>query len=165
MSFEDDERWQGLAGGYGSTYNPRPAILNLTSGTDVVDAWHELRKNLHHQGQVGAASYAAVPLLVGAHRRRTDVHWNTYALVGTIELARPVRGNPEVPSWVISAYDEALQELLEMALTDLRRTEDPLIVRVLLGFVALGKRRRDVARLLLELDESELQEFVEQSFG
>jgi len=59
LSF-DDPRWRQLRGGYGSPYDPRKALLSLERGTDVLAAWSELWEELHHQGDVGEASYAAV---------------------------------------------------------------------------------------------------------
>jgi hypothetical protein len=48
---------------------------------DAAAAWQELWEELHHQGDVGDASYAAVPELVRIHRSESAVDWNPYALV------------------------------------------------------------------------------------
>jgi hypothetical protein len=52
--------------------------------------WEEL----HHQGDVGDASYAAVPELVRIHRDGRAADWNLYAMVAIIELARTESQNP-----------------------------------------------------------------------
>ena len=57
-------------------------------------------QNLEGQGDVGVASYAAVPHLVRLYRQRGAVDWNTYAIVAVIELARDTGKNPEVPNWL-----------------------------------------------------------------
>lgn len=59
-----DERWPGLRGGYRIPYDPRSALCSLEQGKDVEAAWQELSTELYHQGDVGEASYAAVPHLV-----------------------------------------------------------------------------------------------------
>ena len=82
----DDERWAHLRGGYGEPYDPRDAMRRL-SDSDV-SAWEELWQELHHQGDVGEASYAALPALVRVHEARGVADWNTYALAATIEEAR-----------------------------------------------------------------------------
>jgi len=96
----DDERWSSLNGGYRVPFDPRPLLRNLEAGNDVQAVWDELWQGLHHQGDVGEASYAAVPHLVRIHRQRGVVDWNTYAIVATIELARGIGTNPDVPAWL-----------------------------------------------------------------
>ena len=68
----DDPRWRTLAGGYRTPYAPTPALARFESGTRLAETWDELWNELHHQGDVGEASYAAVPALVEI-RRRTRV--------------------------------------------------------------------------------------------
>jgi hypothetical protein len=60
----DDERWNHLTGGYKIPFDPRPSLRKLESQQDTPTAWEELWEQLHHQGDVGDASYAAVPELV-----------------------------------------------------------------------------------------------------
>lgn len=66
MSFNgmdfDDIGWAGLLGGYRVPYDPRNALRRLEGG-DAEAAWQELWAELYHQGDVGEASYAAVPHL------------------------------------------------------------------------------------------------------
>lgn len=57
----DDPLWPALEGGYGVPYDASLALKALKAGEDV---WHELWEELHHQGDVGVASYAAVAQLV-----------------------------------------------------------------------------------------------------
>jgi len=57
----------------------------------------------HHQGDVGEASYAAVPHPVRIYHKRAVIDWKTYAIVAVIELARDERKNPEIPQW-LSGY-------------------------------------------------------------
>jgi len=59
LSF-DDNRWEQLLGGYRTQFDPRAAFSKLESNIQCEDAWDELWEGLHHQGDVGEASYAAV---------------------------------------------------------------------------------------------------------
>src|SRR5216117_2283361 len=129
----DDDRWDNLTGGYRMKYDPRPLLSKLENGRDTKATWHELWDELHHQGDVGEASYAAVPHLVRIHRKRRVVDWNTYALVATIELARGRGGNPEVPSWLKEVYEETLHDLAEIGLTELSQAEGPEATRCILS--------------------------------
>ena len=71
-----DEQWRGLEGGYRLPLDPRPMLARLRAGD--VNAWDDLWQDLHHQQDVGVASYAAVPELVSIHRERDEPDWNTY---------------------------------------------------------------------------------------
>ena len=66
----NDERWQNLDGGYRTQFDPTSLLSQLESGQGSKAAWHELWEGLHHQGDVGEASYAAVPHLVRIYRAR-----------------------------------------------------------------------------------------------
>ena len=90
-----------LIGGYRVPYDPNPALERLAS--DGSQALDELWGNLYHQGDVGSASYAAVPKLVEA---------GELSLVAAIEVARHEAHNPEVPSSLLHAYEVALAKSL-----------------------------------------------------
>src|SRR3954466_13696310 len=115
----DDARWRELRRGYRTPYDPRKALLSLERGTDVSAAWSELWEELHHQGDVGEASYAAVPHLVRIHGERDAIERNTYAFAVVIERARQEHANPQMPSWLAEAYDLAWRDLVELGLRDL----------------------------------------------
>src|SRR5579862_2256300 len=110
----DDPRWTKMKGGYRIPFDPRPAFSRLEAGQNVQPVWAELWQELHHQGDVGEASYAAVPHLVRIHRERAEVDGNTYGIVSTIELARDSRKNPPIPEWLLEGYERALRDLSDL---------------------------------------------------
>jgi hypothetical protein len=110
----DDSRWDDLSGGYRMKYDPRPSLRKLERHQDTAAAWGELWDELHHQGDVGDASYAAVPELVRIHRNGGAADWNLYAMVAIIELARTEPQNPELPDWLRDDYLRSIQELAQM---------------------------------------------------
>ena len=59
-----EDEWAKMLGGYKVPYDPRPAISRLASDTTNERAWNKLFENLHHQGDIGEASSASVPILV-----------------------------------------------------------------------------------------------------
>ena len=83
----DDKRWRDFSGGYRVPFDPRPLLSKLETEDDTKDVWRELWGELHHQGDVGEASYASVPHFVRIYRQRDAIDWNTYAIVAIIELA------------------------------------------------------------------------------
>jgi hypothetical protein len=154
----DDERWQELEGGYRTRFDPRPLLLKLETSKDTKAAWNELWEGLHHQGDVGEASYAAVPHLVRIYRDRGGSEWGTYAIVATIELARDSGKNPEVPDWLKEDYFRAIRTLAEVGATEVLRTKSPENIRAILSIIAVAADARTHARFLLWYSDSELLE-------
>jgi hypothetical protein len=152
----DDERWSSLEGGYRIKFDPRPLLLRLEAGRNVDTVWHELWEELHHQGDVGEASYAAVPHLVRIHRQRGFVDWNTYGMVATIELARGQGNNPAVPKWLEEDYFAAIQELAKLGSGEVLQAEGQVAVRAILSILAIAKGARTHGRFLADYSDDEL---------
>jgi len=158
----DDPRWLTLCGGYRIPYDPRPALDKLRTGTEIASAWEELWEELHHQGDVGEASYAVVPQLVRIHKTRGVADWNTYALVGIIELARDKSNNPKVPDWLEEDYRSALNDLGKIALVEISSASDPETTRSVLSIIAISQGLRITGRILLNYSETELADLESQ---
>lgn len=154
----DDPKWRELKGGYGIPYDPRPALKRLEQGEDV---WGELWENLHHQGDVGVASYAAVPHLVRFAKALPARDWNLYALTSAIEVERHRTSNPAMPEWLHEEYRQAWDELLHLGISDLRQTIDPLIIRSIVGVLALARGHIKLGAFIAHMDASELDEMLE----
>jgi hypothetical protein len=154
----DDRRWESLNGGYRTRFDPRPQLSKLQTNNDTKAAWHDLWEELHHQGDVGEASYPAVPHLVRIYRERCGKSWNTYAIVAIIELARGIRKNPDVPKWLEEDYFRAIRDLAEVGAVELLEARDPEEIRAILSILAIAKGIRTHARLLLNYSDEELLE-------
>jgi len=164
LSF-DDPRWCQLRGGYRTPYDPRKALLSLEHGTDVSAAWSELWEELHHQGDVGEASYAAVPHLVRIHGERDAYQSGTYALAVVIERARREHANPEMPSWLGTAYDAAWQALVELGLRDLRLASEEDIIAPIIAALSYGKGLPMLGRMAMLTDQERGQMLDEVGWG
>src|SRR5687768_15642034 len=66
----DDKRWSSLDGGYRVPFDASVPLRQLEHAENLQPIWDELWNELHHQGHVGVASYAAVPHLVRIARAR-----------------------------------------------------------------------------------------------
>ena len=161
----EDARWTQLKGGYRVPYDVRPALSRLESGRDTAAVWEELWQELYHQGDVGEASYAAIPHLVRIHRLLGSGDWNTYAIAATVELARSAERNPPLPDWLTKGYKLAWQELAETGLAEIRRATDPETVRSILSVLALWKGLEASGRLLVDFTEDELVEMENRYLG
>ena len=155
LSF-DDERWYHLTGGYKTLFDPRPSLRKLENQEDSVAAWEELWQELHHQGDVGDASYAAVPELVRIYRTESVADWNLYGMVAIIELARTEAQNPEVPDWLCEDYFRSILELAEMGANEILHADEAETIRAILGVIAIAKGLRTHAKFLIEYSEDEM---------
>ena len=154
----DDKRWTELKGGYRVPFDPRQLLRRLESGTDIQRCWQELWQELYHQGDVGEASYAAVPHLVRIYQNRGKIDWNTYAIVTSIELARYVGKNPDVPSWLLQGYEDAINSLAMTGLGELPHANEKESIRSILAVIAIWKEVRTYARIIIDFSEDELNE-------
>ena len=161
----DDYRWRELRGGYKEIYDPRPALGRLVSGTDVDGAWNELWQELHHQGDIGESSYAAVTVLADIYQSKPVTDWNLFSLVSTIEVERHRKTNPPVPHWLQNDYDRAWEQLLDLAIKSLRRDLDIYTLQSALAVIAIGKNALKLGALISWLDSSELDEIVEDKMS
>jgi hypothetical protein len=155
----DDPRWSDLKGGYKVPYDASVPLRRLEAGEDV---WDELWQELHHQGDVGEASYVSLPHLVRIASSLPHRDWNFYGLISTIEVERHRKSNPPLPAWLAEDYMEALHNLIELALDDIRDSKDRLTIRSILGAVALAKGDLKLGALVSRSDDSEIDEILEQ---
>ncbi|NML08850.1 hypothetical protein HHL08_01595 [Sphingobium sp. AR-3-1] len=132
------------------------------SGDDAQTAWAELWQELYHQGDVGEASYAAVPLLAGALEARGVADWNTYAIAATIEGARQKPHNPSVPDWLLDDYDEAWRKLQTLAITELPVATAAELIDSIIAVLAFGKGRASLGQMAM-LGDDERKELLEGS--
>lgn len=160
-----DARWSGLHGGYRVPYDPRPALTNLEREHAVPRAWDELWQELHHQGDVGTASYAAVPHLLRIHKARGAPDWNTFALAGCIEQVRRTGRNPVMPTWLQDGYERAWRDIVDVALADLARSSESTLVRSAIGVIAMARGLTRIGEAILDFTEDELAEMIAEYRG
>jgi hypothetical protein len=129
-------------------------------GRGDTSAWEELWQQLHHQGDVGEASYAAVPELVRVHRLRGVPDWNTYALVATIEEARHSGRAAAMPDWLLPDYEAAWRELETLALAEFPAADSGELVQSIIAVLAFKKGRTTLGRMSL-LTEDERKEMLD----
>jgi hypothetical protein len=156
----DDPHWSQLTGGYQVAYDPRPALAKLEQDFGDKTTWEELWQELYHQGDVGSASYAAVPAIVALYTESNILDWNPYALIATIELARDSRKNIEVPDWLQPEYEQALRSLCEIGIKQLAAADTSETVCSILAVIAISKGERGHARLLVEYTADEIEEIL-----
>jgi hypothetical protein len=158
----DDIHWMKVDGGYRMRFDPRPLLIKLESGGNSAAVWDSLWNELHHQGDVGEASFAAVPHLVRIYRKSGGIEWNTYAIVAIIELARNAGGNPDVPEWLKDDYFGAIRQLAENGAEQVLHAKDPDTIRAILGVLAIERGLRLCGKILVKYSEDELLEIASE---
>lgn len=148
-----DDPWLSAIG---EPYDPRPAIEAWRSG-QVEDAQQELWEQLYHQGSVNSASYAAVGQLVRMMQEQVEPDWRAYALVASIEEGRLAEGNPPIPSELNQNYQNAWAAILQMALRDLAKATDDVVVRSTLAVVARAKGQHTLATIALCTEDERVE--------
>jgi hypothetical protein len=156
----DNPNWSQLLGGHRLPYDSKRALQALDQGGDREAAWDELWSELHHQGDVGEASYAAVPYLVRIHIARGIADWNTYALVATIDECRREGHNPALPYGWRDEYEQAMVRLAEHGLVEIKLTEDLNLSRSIIAVVAIWKHLFVLGRLATDFDEDSLRALI-----
>ncbi|MER8424190.1 hypothetical protein [Mesorhizobium sp. M1403] len=165
MSILEDKRCSNLIGGYKTIYDPRPALRALALQYGNKSIWDELWNELHHQGDVGDASYAAVVEIAHISEGHAPAYWGAYGLAATIEEARLVDGrNPPIPDWIEPHYKIAWQTLFQLALRDLAVSADDETINCALAVVALHRGRFNLGRMAM-CTEDERAEMLRDYFG
>jgi hypothetical protein len=137
---------------------PSPFPAKLENQHDTASPWKELWDELHHQGDVGDASYAAVPELVRIYRIVGAADWNLYAMVAIIELSRTESQNPVLPDWLREDYFRSIQELAQMGTKTILAAEDSETKRAILSVIAIAKGLQTHGKFLVSYSEDELLE-------
>ena len=86
--------------------------------------------------------------------------FNLFALMACIELERHHDHNPSIPDFLVPAYEKAWRDVVPLALHDLARSDDHLVVRTALAVIALARGLRRTGEVLFEFDDEELGEML-----
>ena len=162
----DDPKWKEYRGGYNRVVGCLvPFLTKLQSLEMSDDDWNVLWDDLHHQGDIGEASYAVVPYLTEYAKSAPKIAWHAFGFAAVVELERTENNNPEVPEAIRDSYFSSINELPNVAL---ERGEDvwgEYCFEPVMACIALSLGRREHARAYLDLTESEIPEFYKYYLG
>jgi hypothetical protein len=161
----DSSAWKDLLGGYKTPYNaarPLKKLRDTTERAETVAIFKELWENLHHQGDVGLASYLAVPQLVRICIGKNSLDWNYIGLCVLIENCRLESHNPELPSEFEDPYLDALAEFEKYLLINFKNITDQTALRFTLALFATVNGQPRLGKSIEKLDEDLLVEFLDR---
>jgi len=168
----DDPKWRELEGGYRSSlYDATTALKQLERAktrsdvniiySDVNIIYEELWDELHHQGDVGLASYYAVPHLIRIAKETGLIDSNVIALVSTIEICRN-KDNPKLPGALTPLYMDAIAALEELAYITLKNLNGLEHMSYAFAAIAVSKNQFKLAEALgLLTSETDIDYFLE----
>ena len=151
-------RWKELSHAYGSAQDIPGLLLQLKSAPPKKDyqsePWFSLWSALCHQGDVYAASYAAVPHLMAIGSDKPVAERVDFLLLcASIEAQRHVNKASEMPSDFKGEYDRALRTGRDIALDCLKQDEwSEEDYRVLFGALAIFRGQVPLGNMLLNSD-------------
>ena len=161
-----DKIWQELEGGYKTLYDASVPLIQLENTDDpeaIKKVWEELWNELHHQGDVGTASYLAVPQLVRIGIKKDLFDWNLLGLCVVIEQQRHLGSNPSLPLEFQDNYKKGLSDLKEFVIKNLNNDLDKTTSIMALSTIATCDGRIKMGKAIMEMeDEDLLNEFLQQ---
>jgi hypothetical protein len=162
----DDPRWPSYTGGYRVPYDASVPLRRLFEGGASPDLWEELWQELHHQGAIGPASFAAVPWLLEYSKRSQELDWNAFGLIAAIELERPhYCRNRLMPPELADSYYEAIARVPEVVGTHAQKEWPPILLQHIVACIALARGQRLLARAYLEMDREGAIKWLAEGMG
>lgn len=161
-----DKIWQDLEGGYKSPYDASIPLIQLEKTNDpetIKKIWDELWNELHHQGNVGIASYLSLPQLVRIGKSKGLFDWNLLGLCCVIEQQRHLGNNPILPLEFIDYYNQGLVNLKQFVLDNMDKDLEDTTHTIALSTLATCNGQTKLGKAIMELvDQDLLEEFLGQ---
>ena len=160
----DDPIWKTLEGGYKVLYDVSIALKKLEQATEpneMEEVWKELWNELHHQGDVGIASYLAVPQLARIATDKSLYNCNLLGICSVIEQQRHLGNNPSLPQEYQEYYDDGLKLLQKFVINNIHQKTDDDTFRLALSTLAVCAGQIKLSKAIGELDGDIMQKFFE----
>jgi hypothetical protein len=152
--------WKDLEGGYKVPYDASVPLRKLHSSNDEAEIkkiFAELWDELHHQGDVGTASYYSVPVLVEICIEKKSIDWNYIGICLNIEHCRLKGDNPSLPKELEREYFESLKKFEEYLLINFTEIKkDNLSLLLTLSFLATVNGHPNLGRAISLLEDNDV---------
>lgn len=159
----EDRTWGLLNGGYKIPYDaskPLRKLKGVISQKERQEVFNELWENLHHQGNVGLASYMALPHLIAICIENKSLDWNFIGLCVAIENCRVSGENPELPIQYDDVYFGSLTKFEKYLLVNLKNINDRTAFRLALALLATVNGQPRLGKAIEMLDEDAMDDFL-----
>ena len=147
-------------------YDPSVPLRHLeqtTAPRELQNIFDELWNELHHQGDVGVASYLALPQLVRICKSKEIFDFNLLGLCCVIEQQRHLAPNPALPTEFSEYYFKGLLDLKAFVLERMNKELDDSVYIIALATLATCTGRIKLGKAIMELEDPDIMnEFLEQ---
>jgi hypothetical protein len=160
-----DSRWKSYQGGYRQPFDARPLVEALRSSPNDRSLWDTVWNELHHQGDIGEASYAFVthlPSLITQAERPIE---QALSFAAVVERQRCVSNNPPLPPELDCSYHAALRELLTISITAWPVTASPGKISAFCSLLAVASGQPVLSKAYFELGINEAKSFLKEQVG
>ena len=157
-----DKRWRTFDSGYRIPYDASTPLKKLAEvNSNHEEVMKEFWEELHHQGDVGIASYAVIPHLVRIYKERKIFDSNLPAFIATINRCSFTEGNPEIPDWLKTDYEVALFECIEYCIGFIRTNWTYDILQSFLMLVSSVKGNQVLSDIISYVEPGNEEEQLE----
>jgi hypothetical protein len=165
----DNPQWAELTHAYGPATDIPPFLRSIAAdpaaSSPTGRPWFELWSALCHQGDVYPASFAAVPHIINILSECLhSACFDFFLLPASIELSRHEH-EVTVPNTLSTAYYQALARIPYVVSAVSTRSWDATFCRSVLAATAVGKQQHAIAKLLIQIDESDISEVLHWYFS
>jgi hypothetical protein len=161
----DNNEWVNLTSGYKIPYDASVPLRKLKSTDDpetIKAVFEELWENLYHQGDVGTASYYAVPHLVEICISKNSLDWNYVGLCFIIEEARAAANNLSLTSGLEQEYFDSLHKLGDYLLKNFKSINGEITIQAALAFLAMMQGQIKLGSLIYKLDDDMIDQLLNE---
>ena len=157
----DDSRWSELTHAYGVASDIPDLLHALAKRPDQQgpndEPWFTLWSSLCHQGDVYTASYAAIPHVVEiALSQGRPIDFGFLLLPASVDVARTKGRGPEVPDFLLPAYDLAISRLPDCVLRQRGESWSQDMTIAVMAAIAVSKSHHALAEAVMNLDEDRI---------
>lgn len=157
----DHDLWKQLDGGYRARFDASEVLADLHAGKPREEIWELLWDELHHQGDVGDASYAAVPHLLHWLEHADTLEWNPIALIAVIENRRTA--NPAPREEIAPGYFDAIQRSPEVLAKHPTHPWSDEVTAAAIWLISEAKGNPNYGQFLDYFDLAEAQDWVREN--
>lgn len=162
----NDSRWKEFEGGYRTPYDASIALKKLAEAENKKEAdeiFKELWDELHHQGDVGLASYFSLPHIIQISKEKKFIDYNVFGLVAVIETERHT-DNPIIPTEFETDYLQEIRTgIIDLAVTIIQDNWDATLASTVMAALAAVKGHTEMAKAISKMEDSSIvNEFLEK---
>lgn len=158
----ESNKWEELEDAYGVAKQV-PILLYQMKNESTNTYWDYLWASLCHQGSIYNATFAAIPLIVDYSVEKINKgnkNNNLFNFLTCVEISRIALGE-EIPIDLKNDYFEALKIAQQLIPSFLDKNSDYEALSSTLAFQAALKSQIQLAELLLNMKENEIEKIAQ----